>query len=321
MLYAVIADIHGNYPALRAVLEDAREAGAQQYLLLGDFLTDWPFTREVLETLASLGNAVFVSGNREWYLDFLHPAHRHREQFAALFLTREAMGERALSWVRSLPKSTRLSTPDGVGSLFLEHIPPVGVGESGGKSPASGELDERFPTRDASHQEVAQYVRESFLKLPHLPEVLQRVNAPVYLHGHSHLQYAVEVGGTLFLNPGSCGLPLDHQPGAPYTLLRFESGRFQVEERRVPYDVEETIAAARNSPAYQQAAGWYQLNSWQLRTARDCNRVFFRFLQEEQQRSSPQTDQEHNLVFHKALALAQAACQQRKPARDLPRTT
>ena len=72
---------------------------------------------------------------------------------------------------------------------------------------------------------------------------------------------------------------------------------------------------------YQQAAGWYQLNSWQLRTARDCNRVFFRFLQEEQRRSSPQTDQEHNLVFHKALALAQAACQQRKPARDLPRTT
>ena len=94
MLYAVIADIHGNYPALRAVLEDAREAGAQQYLLLGDFLTDWPFTREVLETLASLENAVFVSGNREWYLDTLHPAHRHREQFAALFLTREAMGER-----------------------------------------------------------------------------------------------------------------------------------------------------------------------------------------------------------------------------------
>ena len=168
---------------------------------------------------------------------------------------------------------------------------------------------------------MAQYVRESFLKLPHLPEVLQRVNAPVYLHGHSHLQYAVEVGGTLFLNPGSCGLPLDHQPGAPYTLLRFESGRFQVEERRVPYDVEETIAAARNSPAYQQAAGWYQLNSWQLRTARDCNRVFFRFLQEEQRRSSPQTDQEHNLVFHKALALAQAACRQRKPVRDLPRTT
>ena len=103
--------------------------------------------------------------------------------------------------------------------------------------------------------------------------------------------------------------------------MRFESGRFQVEERRVPYDVEETIAAARNSPAYQQAAGWYQLNSWQLRTARDCNRVFFRFLQEQQRRSSPQTDQEHNLVFHKALALAQAACRQRKPAGDLPRTT
>ena len=152
-----------------------------------------------------------------------------------------------------------------------------------------------------------------------VPAELSGVDVVVF--GHSHRYVQEERDGVLWLNPGSCGLPLDYQPGAPSTLLRYESGRFQVEERRVPYDVEETIAAARNSPAYQQAAGWYQLNSWQLRTARDCNRVFFRFLQEQQRRSSPQTDQEHNLVFHKALALAQAACQQRKPAGDLPRTT
>ena len=127
----------------------------------------------------------------------------------------------------------------------------------GQKSPASGELDEQFPDQDATHQEVAQYVKESFGKIPNLLEVLSRVNAQVYLHGHNHLQYAVEIGGTLFLNPGSCGLPLDQQRGAPYTLLRYESGSFNVEERRVPYQVERVLEQTLRSPQYAEAAGWY----------------------------------------------------------------
>lgn len=224
MLYAIIADIHGNYPALQAVLEDAQKAGAEQYFFLGDYFTDFPFTREILETLTGLKHAIFVSGNREWYMAGLNPRRRHLEQYAALFLTREALGEKGLSWISNLPKSFRLFTPDGASSLFLEHVHPIYTDEMGQKSPASGELDEQFPDQDATHQEVAQYVKESFGKIPNLLEVLCRVNAQVYLHGHNHLQYAVEIGGTLFLNPGSCGLPLDQQRGAPYTLLRYESG-------------------------------------------------------------------------------------------------
>lgn len=304
MLYAVIADIHGNYPALQAVLEDAKNAGVEQYLFLGDYFTDLPFTHEILETLIGLKNAAFVSGNREWYMESLNPAQRHWEQYAALFLTREALGEEGLSWINNLPKSLRLSAPEGSGTLFLEHVPPVHTDFRGQKSPASGELDERFPTRDATRQEVAQYVKESFWKNPNLSEVLSRVNAQVYLHGHNHLQYAVGIGGTLFLNPGSCGLPLDQQSGAPYTLLRVESGSFRVEERRVPYDVEGVVRKVMCFPKYREAAGWYQLNSWQLCTARDHSRVLSRFLQEEKEHTCPRTDQENNQVFHRALSRA-----------------
>ena len=119
MLYAVIADIHGNYPALQAVLEDAQKAGVEQYLFLGDYFTDFPFTREILETLTGLKHAIFVSGNREWYMAGLNPRRRHLEQYAALFLTREALGEKGLSWISNLPKSFRLFTPDGASSLFF----------------------------------------------------------------------------------------------------------------------------------------------------------------------------------------------------------
>lgn len=302
MLYAVIADIHGNYPALQAVLEDAQNVGVEQYLFLGDYFTDFPFTHEILETLIDLENAAFVSGNREWYMEALNPAQRYWEQYASLFLTREVLGEKGLSWISNLPKSIRLSTPDGSNTLFLEHVYPVHTDLRGQKSPASGELDEQFPTRDATRQEVAQYVKESFWKNPNLPEVLSRVNAQVYLHGHNHLQYAVEIGGILFLNPGSCGLPLDQQSGAPYTLLRYDSGSFSVEERRVPYDVENVVRNVMRFPKYREAAGWYQLISWQLRTARDHSRLFSRFLKEEQKHTCPRTDQENNQVFHRALS-------------------
>ena len=167
-----------------------------------------------------------------------------------------------------------------------------------GSSPASGELDEQFPDQDATHQEVAQYVKESFGKIPNLLEVLSRVNAQVYLHGHNHLQYAVEIGGTLFLNPGSCGCP-SISKGERLHLLRYESGSFNVEERRVPYQVERVLEQTLRSPQYAEAAGWYQLNSWELRRARDCSRVFFRFLRENQERACPRTDQENNQVFHR----------------------
>ena len=80
----------------------------------------------------------------------------------------------------------------------MEHVHPIYTDEMGQKSPASGELDEQFPTKMPHISEVAQYVKESSEKIPNLLEVLSRVNAQVYLHGHNHLQYAVEIGGTLF---------------------------------------------------------------------------------------------------------------------------
>ena len=107
MRYAVIADVHGNYPALQAVLQDAKKAGAEQFLFLGDYMTDFPFTREIVAVLRSLPHAVFVSGNREWYLDSLDPAQRGLEQYAALFLTWDALRPEELAWVKQLPRTAK----------------------------------------------------------------------------------------------------------------------------------------------------------------------------------------------------------------------
>lgn len=302
MMYAVIADVHGNYPALQAVLMDARAAGATHFLLAGDYITDMPYTREIVDTLHGLQNSVIVSGNREWYMDSLNPSQRDQEQFAGLFLTQEALGEE-LEWVKNLPRWAKIQTEDGAKTIFLEHVCDelYCVQENGQRKLASGALDELFRQRDATHEEVASWAKECFLENPQLPALVQRTGADVVIHGHSHLQYTLECDNVLYLNPGSCGLPLDHQPGAPYTLLCYENGEFSVEERRVRYDVEKTIKECRATEFYRKSRGWCELNFWQLRTARDHNRVLGRFLQEERENSHPVTDQEFNWAFYRAL--------------------
>src|SRR5256885_331704 len=65
---------------------------------------------------------------------------------------------------------------------------------------------------------------------------LEGVEADIVCVGHTHQQYALEVGGTLVVNPGSTGLSRDGDPRAAYAIL--ESNR--VELRRVEYPVEET---------------------------------------------------------------------------------
>jgi predicted phosphodiesterase len=65
MRVAVLADIHGNLPALDAVLAEAEAAGADVIVLNGDMVTG-PMPVQTLERLAGLGErAVWVRGNCE----------------------------------------------------------------------------------------------------------------------------------------------------------------------------------------------------------------------------------------------------------------
>lgn len=304
MLYAVIADIHGNFPALEAVLADARQAGAERFLFAGDYFTDLPWTEALFETFRSLQNADFVSGNREWYMDALDPSLRIRKQTVGLYLTQEALGEDGRAWCRNLPRSLTLRTPDGRRRILIEHICEElnGALHAGrGKTKLRPSvLSTMFPDRPASHEEVTDFARTALMSQS-LSQLRERAGADVVIHGHNHMQYAVELDGVLYLNPGACGQPLDHDTRAPYTLLRYEDGRFSVEERRVPYDRERVARETRASAFYKEAGLWCELVMWMLATARESAREFFRLLSEEEERLHPQTDAEYNEAFRRAI--------------------
>ena len=81
------------------------------------------------------------------------------------------------------------------------------------------------------------------------------------------------------LNPGSCGLPLDCiKEGVPYTILNIsENNAIVVEEKRVPFPMEEYIEALRQSDQFTEANVWSKVVMMELRTKRESISRFLRF--------------------------------------------
>ena len=101
------------------------------------------------------------------------------------------------------------------------------------------------------------------------------------LFGHSHIQWSYQSadGKKTLLNPGSCGLPLDCiKEGVPYTILEIsENGVIVVEEKRVPFPMEEYIEALRQSDQFTEANVWSKVVMVELRTKRESILRFLSF--------------------------------------------
>lgn len=219
MRLAVISDIHGNLPALEAVLEDIAAQGAEAVYHLGDLVGYNPFPEEVVARVRELGLAGVV-GNYDLAVaadvpdpvsEFLNPAITEMGR-AIYHWTRERVGEETKAYLRSLPR--RLCLEINGRRLLLTHGSP---------------------------RHVREYLRPR-LTDAELALVLGEINEEVLLVGHTHIPLVRQVAGKWLFNPGSVGFPKDGDPRASYALLTVEE-EVRVEIRRVVYDVERTAKA------------------------------------------------------------------------------
>ncbi|HEX8066198.1 MAG TPA: metallophosphoesterase family protein [Thermoleophilaceae bacterium] len=207
-MLAVLYDIHGNLPALDAVLEDARAAGARRYLLGGDYALFGPNPAETVERLRSLEPVRWIRGNGERWTASPSDAPDDETVQGAIRACREALGQAVVDELATLPESqTEADT------RFVHGSPPSDV--------------------------------RSFLPEPadDEGELLAGVAEGRLVFGHTHLQFRRRApGGIELVNPGSVGMPFDGDPRAGWALLS-EDG--DIELRRVPYDHEASAAAVR----------------------------------------------------------------------------
>lgn len=271
MKYVLISDIHGNLPALQAVLADAEKRGADRYLLLGDYIEDLPWPNEVTETIRALPNAVIVRGNKEDYLANLRGGDQSKwtsDQFAPIYWNVREIKPDNLEYLISLPKEITIPLENDE-IIKLAHSSPVFYRKPKIKAFYSSYYQTRMEQTPLTHAEYLDFSREALLRHPEAMTELLSYPKGVSTFGHNHLQWYMLVGDTLHVNPGSCGFPSDCDNRAPYTIIQRDETGWKVSEHRVEYDIEEAVSGLVASSLFREAEIWSRIMIRQLRTGRD----------------------------------------------------
>jgi diadenosine tetraphosphatase ApaH/serine/threonine PP2A family protein phosphatase len=180
-LLALLYDIHGNLPALEAVLADAGDV--QGFVLGGDYAVAGAWPRETVERLKELENATWIRGNADRWLvdhsDAPDPAVPVAERCA------DALGEALVAELFGLPESTTID-----GTLYCHASP-------------SSDMETFFPEPSEGDAEL-----------------LLGVDARRVVCGHIHISFDREgPGGIEIVNPGSVGMPWDGDHRAAYAVI------------------------------------------------------------------------------------------------------
>jgi predicted phosphodiesterase len=242
MRLGVMADVHGNDVALRAVLDDAAARHVDRWWILGDLVLSGPRPAEVLDLLRSLPGVEMLAGNTDRYvLTGEQPAPHATAADAARridLVERYGLMAAGIGWTRgvlsqagllenltALPRRLRLGLPDGTRVLGVHASPEADSGP--GIEPGISDDD--------------------------LGRLLAGSAADVVIGGHTHRATDRHVNGIRVLNPGSTGIPL--RPGeAGWLLLEFADGPEsrdnpghgtvagpRAEQRMVAFDVDAVV--------------------------------------------------------------------------------
>lgn len=231
MRVAAIYDVHGNLPALEAVLEEIRQVGVDRVVVGGDVVPG-PMCREALGRLVGLKiPSQFIQGNCEVAMLAVvagrDPEPMPESAREAMRWAAQQFGSEEHQLMGSWPKTVRLEIP-GLGEVLFCHGTPRNENE--------------IFTRETAEERLA--------------PVFEGVNAKVIVCGHTHMQFDRRVGGIRIVNAGSVGMPFG-EPGAYWLLLGSD-----VELRRTSYDLEEAAERIQGTkyPQAEDFAARYLLN-------------------------------------------------------------
>lgn len=179
MRVAALYDIHGNLPALEAVLAEVEGAEVDAIVIGGDIAAGPPQPREVVEVVRSLPDVHCLRGNADRVFD---------EEFA---------GAEGLAWL--------LERLDGEQARWLAELPFSVV------------LDDTLYVHSNPRDDTT--IVTELTTDEKLAGLLQGVEQQRVVAGHTHMQLERRVGETLFVNAGSVGWPYEGRTGAYWAIL------------------------------------------------------------------------------------------------------
>jgi putative phosphoesterase len=254
MRIAALYDIHGNLPALDAVLEELKEVQPDLIVVGGDIVSG-PMPGQTLERLIQLGEQVrcirCIRGNADREVVTAFDGHplgsnlpESARQVTRWVATRLKRSQRDL--LADLPEQIVLAVED-LGSVVFCH--------------ATTRSDEEIFTPITPDDR--------------LHSIFAGVEAEVVVCGHTHMQFERQVNYLHILNAGSVGMPYADRPGAYWLQLGPDGYEF----RRTEYDYE-LAAHAIEASGYPQAQEFAEENVLSVPTAAEAAEIFERMAEE-----------------------------------------
>ena len=241
MKVGVIADVHSNQIAFRACVNYMINTGCEEFLLLGDFVSDTAGTRQTMELLYELMKQFpchVLRGNREEYMIEQRRARKQKEEekywiansaSGNLLYTYEQLTERDLDFFESLP-ITFCYEKEGYPAITCCHGSPVNTREL------------------------------LWLDSERTKEVLDEIDTGYLLAAHTHYPGISRHHGKTYMNTGSSGIAIG-DPGYAHAII-LESGQneWKPEFLRIPYDINQVIQDIFSSGLYDMAP-WFLNNN------------------------------------------------------------
>lgn len=240
---AILSDIHSNFEAFKACIEETEKRNIREYIFLGDYLGDLACPRKTLKLIGELKNnyrCIFIRGNKEerW---INHRKNREEKWESGksgsgmLCYNYENLTDEDIDFFEAMPISKRIKR-EGYPDFMVCHGSPFSVNQSMRADYGYiGELTAKLPTR-------------------------------LTVCGHSHIRADYTENGNRVVNPGSVGVALRTGGGrAEFMILKGSRGEWKPEFLSLPYDVEKAIEDMDNEELYIKAPCWYRITKHVIR--------------------------------------------------------
>lgn len=245
MRLALLADIHGNYAALKACLDAIDADRVDGIVFLGDYVSDCPYPQRTMELIRERTKPYrtwYIRGNREDYL-----IHHHRRPddgwtyssgSGSLLYTYENLSSEDISFFEKMPISM---------TIAMEGFPPITVCHG---SPANA--------RESlyAHTEAA----DTYLK---------NLDTDYLFCAHTHRPFQYNAFGKALINCASVGAPTNGRTDAQFVLLEYGNGIWHDRLVSVPYPIDEMVRAFEDSGLKEKACMWARAMIKLLQTGED----------------------------------------------------
>lgn len=229
---AIFSDIHGNLPALEAVLTDIKDKQIDQLYCLGDLVDFAPWGNEVIEKIRSNGIPC-LQGNHDERIALNLPVvplphHGDTEtlnRIQAIKHSKSTITEPNKLWLAQLPFQLEVSISIGgtIKRILLVH--------------ASTRSNDEYIFEDYENDDLLYMIMET--------------NADALIMGHTHLPYVRQInaqsGSKVFVNCGSVGRSREEMQLATYTVVSVTRTGISAEIVRIPYNIQAVASAIYKS--------------------------------------------------------------------------